>query len=83
MYNDVLWRGHSARDGIEDYFIWGCAVSEVEVDLLTGEKKVIIYICWYFFHNKSFASKSFQAFYEQNFQQITFFKFVQTEIESI
>ena len=35
-------RGHSAVDGIQDYYIWGCSMSEVEVDLLTGEKKVIL-----------------------------------------
>jgi xanthine dehydrogenase molybdopterin-binding subunit B len=35
-----MCRSQPANDGIEDYFIWGCCVSEVEVDLLTGEKKV-------------------------------------------
>jgi len=27
-------------DQLQDYFLWGCAVTEVELDLLTGEKKV-------------------------------------------
>jgi hypothetical protein len=34
------FRGNSAIDKVEDYFLWGCVVTEVEVDVLTGEKKV-------------------------------------------
>jgi hypothetical protein len=33
-------RGNSMIDQLQDYFLWGCAVTEVELDLLTGEKKV-------------------------------------------
>ena len=29
-------------DQLQDYFLWGCVVTEVELDVLTGEKKV----CW-------------------------------------
>lgn len=40
IWHNFCSRGHSARDDIKGYFIWGSIVSEVEVDLLTGEKKV-------------------------------------------
>jgi len=29
------------KDGVKAYNIWGIAVAEVEVDILTGEKQVI------------------------------------------
>ena len=34
------FRGNSMIDQVQDYFLWGCVVTEVELDLLTGEKKV-------------------------------------------
>ena len=36
------FRGNSMVDQLQDYFLWGCVVTEVELDVLTGEKKV----CW-------------------------------------
>jgi len=33
-------RGYSDRDGPADYLIWSAVVTEVEVDILTGEKNV-------------------------------------------
>ena len=34
-------RGHAIRDAPNNYDIWGAAVTEVEVDILTGEKNVV------------------------------------------
>ena len=38
----LAFRGNSMVDQLQDYFLWGCVVTEVELDVLTGEKKV----CW-------------------------------------
>ena len=37
----ILNRGFGSRDAPKSYDIWGAAVTEVEVDVLTGEKKVV------------------------------------------
>jgi hypothetical protein len=36
----LSFRGNSVVDNLQEYSLWGCIVTEVELDLLTGEKKV-------------------------------------------
>jgi len=38
----MIIRGNIFIDQVKGYFLWGCVVTEVELDLLTGEKKVFI-----------------------------------------
>lgn len=35
------FRGFATRDAPENYDIWGAVVTEVEIDVLTGEKNIV------------------------------------------
>ena len=37
----LLFRGHAAHDKLNGYTIWGAVVTEVEMDVLTGERNIL------------------------------------------
>ena len=51
----ILYRGNNVVDNVQDYFLWGCVVTEVELDVLTGEKKVKI---WFIFGHHLIREKA-------------------------
>jgi hypothetical protein len=40
----IIFCRFTPKDNVKQYNIWGAALAEVEVDILTGEKQVILFI---------------------------------------
>ena len=40
-YNFLFFRGHSIKDNLKGYDIWAVIISEVEMDVLTGERNIL------------------------------------------
>ena len=39
--SNFIFRGHSIKDKLKGYDIWAVIISEVEMDVLTGERNIL------------------------------------------